>query len=62
MASGDTFEVQIALQQAVGSVSPKLARDIQAVVDGATLQQDMQRQVQVAVDCGLVQAGVSPGS
>jgi Protein of unknown function (DUF2510) len=62
MASGDTFEVQIALQQAAGSVSAKLAEDIQAVVNGRTLQQDMQRQLQVAMDCALVQAGVSPGS
>jgi Protein of unknown function (DUF2510) len=62
IASGETFEIQTALQQDVGSVSAKLARDIQAVVNGTTLQQDIQRQVQVAVDCGLVQAGVSPGS
>lgn len=52
----------MALRQADGSVSPKLARDIQAVVNGATLQQDMQAQVKAAVDCALVKVGVSPGS
>jgi hypothetical protein len=62
ITSGDTYDIQTALQQAAGLVSPKLARDIQAVVNGTTFQQDLHAQVKVAIDCGLVQAGVSPGS
>jgi hypothetical protein len=62
ISSGDTYGIQAALQQAAGSVSPKLARDIQAVVNGTTLKQDMRAQIKVAMDCGLVQGGVSPGS
>jgi hypothetical protein len=41
---------------------PKLEQDIQAVVSGGSLQQDVQAQVKVALDCGLVKAGVSPGA
>ena len=62
ISSGDTYDIQMALQQAASPVSPKLARDIQAVVNGTTLQQDMQAQVKVAGDCALVKVGVSPGS
>lgn len=62
ISSGDTYDIGTALQQAGGSVSPKLAQDIQAVVDGGTVQQDLQHQVKVAEDCALVNVGVSPGS
>jgi len=62
VSSGDTYDIGTALQQAEGSVSPKLAQDIQAVVNGGTLQHDMQAQVKVAIDCALVKVGVSPGS
>lgn len=62
ISNGDTYDIGTALQQAGGSVSPKLAQDIQAVVNGGTLQQDMQTQLKVAVDCALVKVGVSPGT
>lgn len=62
ISSSDTYDIQMALQQADGSASPKLARDIQAVVNGTTLQQDTQAQVKAAMDCALVKMGVSPGS
>ena len=62
ISSGDTYDIGIALQQADGSVSPKLVQDIQAVVNGATLQQDMQTQFKVTEDCALVTVGVSPGN
>ena len=61
ISNGDTYDIQVALEQVAGSVSPKLARDIQAVGNGTTLQQDMQNQLKAAMDCALVQAGVSPG-
>lgn len=61
ISNGDTCDIQVALEQAAGSVSPKLARDIQATGNGTTLQQDMQNQLNAAMDCALVQAGVSPG-
>jgi hypothetical protein len=62
ITNGDTYDIQTALQQAAGSVSPKLARDIQAVVNGTTMQQDLNAQIKVAMDCALAQAGKSPGS
>lgn len=62
ISSGDTYDAGTALEQAGGSVSPKLAQDIQAVVNGGTVQQDLRAQVKVAMDCALVNVGVSPGS
>jgi hypothetical protein len=36
ISRGDTYDIEAALQHADGLVSPKLARDIQAVVNGTT--------------------------
>jgi hypothetical protein len=59
--NGDTPSIQAALQQAGGSVSPGLAKDVQAVVDETgTVSQDTITQVHVAMDCGLVDAGKAP--
>jgi hypothetical protein len=58
--SGDTASIQAALDQADGSVSPGLAKDVQAIVDGSSLSQDMTNQIHVAMDCALVSVGKAP--
>jgi hypothetical protein len=61
IANGDTFDIGQALQQAQGTVSPKLANDVGVVVnENGTLQQDEQNQVYVAFDCALAKNGVRP--
>ena len=60
ISSGDTYDLDQALLAAAGTVSPKLAGDVQAVVNGTTLNQDLKAQVKVTMDCALVQAGVPP--
>jgi hypothetical protein len=60
--SGDMYDIGLALQQAQGTVSPKLGNDIQVVEnENGTLQQDMQNQLAVTFDCALVKNGVPPG-
>jgi hypothetical protein len=58
--TGDTYDIGVALQQAAGSISPKLAKDVQAVVSGGSLQQDLTRQIHTMEDCALAKAGVQP--
>ena len=59
--TGDNYDIGQALQQALGTVSPKLASDIQVLVNtNGTLQQDMQNQIAVSQDCALAEAGVQP--
>ena len=58
--NGDAASIEAALQQAGGSVSPGLATDMQAVVNGSSLSQDLENQVNVAMDCALVAVGKSP--
>jgi hypothetical protein len=59
--TGDTYDIGQALQQALGNVSPKLASDIQVLVNtNGTLQQDMQNQIAVSQDCALAETGVQP--
>lgn len=58
--SGDTYDIGVALQQAQGTVSPKLASDIQTVVNGGSLQQDLKNQITVTFHCALVKNGVQP--
>jgi hypothetical protein len=63
--TGDTYDIGQALQQAEGTVSPKLAYDIQTLVvdsNSASLQMDLKNQVAVTLDCALVKNGISPGS
>jgi PBP1b-binding outer membrane lipoprotein LpoB len=63
--TGDTYDIGQALEQAEGTVSPKLARDIQALVvdsSSASLQTDLKNQVEVTFDCALVKNGISPGN
>ncbi len=61
MKTGDTASVQAALDQAGGSVSPGLAKDIQAVTsENGTVQQDEATQLNVVMDCALVDAGKAP--
>jgi hypothetical protein len=63
IASDDTPDIQTAVQQAAGSVSLKLAKDIEAVVNSdGTEQQDELALIKVAEDCALVKVGKSPGS
>ncbi len=52
--SGDTYDISQALQQAFGTLSPELERDMQAVVTGTTLNQDLNAQVEVTFDRALV--------
>ena len=58
--TGDTASIEAALQQAGGSVSPGLAKDMQVVVTGGSVSQDVKNQVNVAMDCGLADAGTAP--
>jgi len=59
--TGDTYDIGQALQQAQGTISPKLASDIQVLVNkNGTLQQDMQNQMSVIADRVLVKNGVQP--
>jgi hypothetical protein len=59
--TGDTYDIGQAFQQAQGTVSPKLASDIQVLVNkSGTLQQDMKNQLSVMFDCALVKNGVRP--
>jgi hypothetical protein len=58
--TGDTYDIGVALQQASGAISPKLAVDIQAVVNGGSLQQDLMRQIHTTEDCVLAKLGVQP--
>lgn len=60
--SGDTYDISQALQEALGTVSPKLAQDLQAVVNGTTMSQDLKAQVHVTLDCALVKEGIPPRS
>jgi hypothetical protein len=63
--TGDTYDIGQALQRAEGTVSPKLARDIQTLVmnsSSANLQTDLKNQVVITFDCALVKNGVSPGN
>lgn len=60
--TGDTYDIGQALQQAEGTVSTKLATDIQTVVNGGSLQTDLKNQVAVAFDCALAKNGVPPGN
>lgn len=60
IGSGDTYDIEQALLTAAGTASPKLASDMQAAVNGTTLNQDIKAQVKVTMDCALVQAGVPP--
>jgi hypothetical protein len=63
IASDDTFDIQTAVQDAVGSVSLELAKDIEAVVNAdGTVQQDEMTMIKVAEDCALVSVGKSPGT
>jgi hypothetical protein len=58
--TGDTYDIGAALQQAAGTISPKLAGDIQAVVNGGSLQQDLMSQLHATQDCALAKVGVQP--
>jgi hypothetical protein len=61
IANGDTYDLGQALQQAQGTVSPKLADDIAVVVnESGTVQQDLINQVHVAEDCAVASVGVPP--
>ena len=61
MTAGDTTDIQTALDQAGGSVSPGLAKDVQVVVNNpGSVSQDEKNQLNVAMDCGLVDAGKAP--
>ncbi|MGH3226328.1 MAG: hypothetical protein ACRDPY_47915, partial [Streptosporangiaceae bacterium] len=63
IASDDTLDIQTAVQDAAGSVSLKLAKDIEAVVNAdGTVQQDEMTLIKVAEDCALVSVGKSPGN
>ncbi|MGH3260207.1 MAG: hypothetical protein ACRDOU_33215 [Streptosporangiaceae bacterium] len=63
LANYDTPGIQAAVQQAAGSVTGKLAKDINAVVNaGGTEQQDALTLVHVAEDCALVSVGKAPGT
>lgn len=63
LGSDDTPDIQTAVQRAVGTVSLKLAMDIEAVVNSSgTEQQDQLALIKVAEDCALVKVGKSPGN
>jgi hypothetical protein len=56
----DTASIQAALDRAGGSVSPGLAKDVQAALDGSSYSQDVTAQIHVHMDCALVSAGKAP--
>ncbi len=58
--AGDTASIQAALDQAGGSVSPGLAKDVQAALDGSSYSQDVTAQIHVHMDCALVSVGKAP--
>lgn len=58
--SGDTYDISLAPQQATGTVSPKPARDVQAVLNVTTVNQDLKAQVNATLDCALVKGGLPP--
>lgn len=58
--TGDAYDIGVALQQAAGTISPKLATDVQAVMNGGSLHQDLIRQIHVIGDCALAKVGVQP--
>jgi hypothetical protein len=58
--AGDTASIQAALDQAGGSVSLGLAKDVQAALDGSSYSQDVTAQIHVHMDCALVSVGKAP--
>jgi hypothetical protein len=61
ITAGDTADLETTLQQDAGTVSPKLAAAMQAVVNaGANSKRDLLAQVKVTADCVLVKTGRSP--
>jgi hypothetical protein len=59
ISGGTTSDLATALDTA-GPVSPGLARDVQAVLNGTTLSQDEKADVFVSLDCALVKNGKQP--
>lgn len=58
---GDVYDLETTLQQDAGTISPKLAAAMQAVVNaGANSKRDLLAQVKVTADCVLVKTGRSP--
>ena len=56
---GTTSDLAAALDTA-GPISPGLARDVQAVLNGTTLSQDEKADVFVSLDCALIKNGKQP--
>jgi hypothetical protein len=58
--NGGESQISQALLAAGTSVTLKLARDITKAITSTSLHADLQAQVKVALDCALVQNGVTP--
>jgi hypothetical protein len=58
--SGDAAGIPAAVAEAGSTITQSLATDMLRVANGTSFQQDLQNQVYVAMDCGIVAAGRQP--